>query len=149
MADAIIDLVGPEELPAVCSLYNQIFRPLRELEFFRKRFSSRENVLMMLARLNDKPVGFFIGFEWTPTVFQAWYYGVAPEQRRQGIASQLLDAVHSWARQNDFEFLRFECQNQNRGMLQMALSLEYDIVGVRFDTERSEHLVLLEKHLLA
>jgi hypothetical protein len=34
-------------------------------------------------------------------------------------------------------------------MLQMAISLDYDIVGVRLDAERGENLVLLEKNLLA
>ena len=31
MADAIIDLVGPEDLPLICALYNQIFRPPRDV----------------------------------------------------------------------------------------------------------------------
>jgi len=149
MADAIIDLVGPEELPVVCTLCNQIFRPARDLESLRRRFNGRDNVLMLLARLNDKPVGFFMGYESTPTVFQAWLYGVAPEHRRQGIASQLLDAVHSWAAQNEYEYVRFECQNQLRPMLHLAINLEYDIVGTRFDSDRSENLVLLEKGLHA
>jgi len=149
MADAIIDLVGPEELPVVCSLYNQIFRPARDLEWLRTRFNGRDDVLILLARLNEKPVGFFIGFELTPTVFQAWYYGVALEHRRQGIASQLMDAVHSWAAQHEYEFVRFECQNQLRPMLHLAINLEYDIVGTRFDSDRSENLVLLEKGLQA
>ena len=30
MADAIIDMVGPEDLPLICRLYNQIFRPPRD-----------------------------------------------------------------------------------------------------------------------
>jgi GNAT superfamily N-acetyltransferase len=147
MADAIIDLVGPEDLPLIAKLYNQIFRPARDLESFRRRFRGRYNVLQLIARLDDRPVGFFLGFELKPNVFFAWFYGVIPEVRRQGIASQLMDAVHSWARQNDYESIRFECHNQHRPMLHLAIALEYDIVGIRWDPDRGENLVIFEKVL--
>ena len=147
MADAIIDMVGPDELPTICSLYNHIFRPARDLESFRRRFRGRYNVLMLIARLDHKPVGFFIGFELKPTVFFAWFYGVAPEDRRRGIASQLMDAVHSWAAQNEYESIRFECHNKHRPMLHLAIAKEYDIVGMRWDPDRQANLVIFEKSL--
>ena len=112
MADAIIERVGEEELPVVVELYNQIFRPPRDTESFQRRFRGRYNILQLIARIGDQPVGFFIGFELKPTVFFAWFYGVVPEYRRQGIASQLMEAVHSWAQQNEYESIRFECHNQ-------------------------------------
>jgi GNAT superfamily N-acetyltransferase len=147
MADAIIELVGPEETPVICSLYNQIFRPPRDVESFKRRFQGRYNVLMLVARLNEQPVGFFLGFELKPTVFFAWFYGVVPECRRQGIASQLMDAVHSWAKQNEYESIRFECHNQHRPMLHLAIALGYDIVGIRWDPDRGDNLVIFEKVL--
>ena len=147
MADAIIDLVGEEDLPTISYLYNQIFRPHRDMESFRRRFQGRYNVLMLLARIQDRPVGFFLGFELKPTVYFGWFYGVIPEYRRQGIASQLMDAVHAWARQNDYESVRFECHNQHRPMLHLAIALGYDIVGIRWDPDRGDNLVLFEKGL--
>ena len=69
------------------------------------------------------------------------------ELRRQGIASQLMDAVHSWAKQNDYESIRFECHNQHRPMLHLAIALEYDIVGIRWDPDRGDNLVIFEKVL--
>jgi GNAT superfamily N-acetyltransferase len=147
MADAIIDLVGPEDLPEIVALYNQIFRPPRDLESFSRRFRGRYNVLQLIARIKDRPVGFFLGFELKPTVYFAWFYGVLPDYRRQGIASQLMEAVHSWAKQHEYESLRFECHNQHRPMLHLAIALEYDIVGIRWDPDRGENLVLFEKVL--
>jgi GNAT superfamily N-acetyltransferase len=147
MADAIIDIVGPEDLPDIVRLYNQIFRPTRDLESFRRRYLGRYNVLQMLARVGDRPVGFFLGFELKPMVFFAWFYGVIPEFRRQGIASQLMDAVHSWAEQNEYESIRFECHNQHRPMLHLAIAKEYDIVGMRWDPDRQANLVIFEKSL--
>lgn len=147
MADAIIDLVGPEELPLIGELYNQIFRPHRELDSFRQRFRGRYNVLMLVARLDERPVGFCIGFELKPGVFFSWFYGVIPEYRRQGIASQLMDAVHSWAKQNEYESVRMECHNQIRPMLHAAIAQGYDIIGLRWDHERGENLIIFEKVL--
>ncbi len=147
MADVVIDMVGPEEIPVIAELYNQIFRPARDVESFHRRYRGRYNVLQLIARLNDRPVGFFLGFELKPTVYFAWFYGVLPEFRRQAIASQLMEAVHEWARQNDYESIRFECHNQHRPMLHMAIALQYDIVGIRWDPDRGDNLVIFEKVL--
>lgn len=147
MADAIIDMVGPEDLPTVAKLYNQIFRPPRDLESFQRRYQGRYNVLQLIARIKDQPVGLFLGFELKPTVFFAWFYGVLPDFRRQGIASQLMEAVHAWARQNEYESVRMECHNQHRPMLHLAIALGYDIVGIRWDPDRGDNLVIFEKVL--
>jgi GNAT superfamily N-acetyltransferase len=147
MADAVIDIVGPEELPAIVKLYNQIFRPARDVESFRRRYLGRHNVLQMVARLGDRSVGFSLGFELKPDVFFSWFYGVLPEFRRQGIASQLMEAVHSWARLNEYESILFECHNQHRPMLHLGIAVGYDIVGIRWDPDRNENLLLFQKML--
>ena len=147
MADAIIDLLGPEDVPIIVGLYNQIFRPMRDEEHFQRRYLGRYNVVQMVARLGDRPAGFVIGFELKPRVFFTWFYGVLPQYRRQGIASQLMDALHSWAKQNDYEAVRLECHNQARPMLLMAIQNDYDIIGLRWDTDRGDNLVIFEKVL--
>jgi GNAT superfamily N-acetyltransferase len=147
MADAVIDIVGPEELPLIAEMYNQIFRPAKDVESFRRRFRGRYNILQMVARIKDRPVGFFLGFELKPSVFYSWFYGVLPDFRRQGIASQLMDAVHSWARHEDYESIRCECHNRHRPILQLLIDLGYDIVGLRWDPDRGDNLVIFEKML--
>ncbi len=147
MADAVIDVVEIDELPMVVDLYNQIFRPQRAIESFQRRYLGRHNVLQMVARVGDKPAGFFLGFELKPDVFFAWFYGVLPEFRRAGIGSQLMDAAQSWAAQNGYESIRLECHNQHRPLLHLAIELGYDIVGIRWDADRGENLVIFEKSL--
>src|SRR5438552_14779872 len=126
MADAVIERVGPEELPVITELYNQMFRPSRDVESFRRRFRGRYNVLQMVARVNDRPIGFFLGFELKPDTFFAWFYGVLGEFRRSGVGSQLMDAAQSWATQHEYETIRLECHNQHRPMLHLAIDLGYD-----------------------
>src|SRR5438105_2479450 len=147
MADAVIDIVGQDELPLIVELYNQIFRPARDEEFFRRRYLGRHNVLQMVAHVNQRPVGIFLGFELKPRVFFAWFYGVLPAFRRQGIASQLMEAVHEWASTNEYDAIRFECHNQHRPILHLGIAREYDIVGIRWDPDRGANLVLFQKTL--
>jgi ribosomal protein S18 acetylase RimI-like enzyme len=147
MADALIDVVSVEELPTVVDLYNQIFRPTRPLESFQRRYLGRHNILQMVARVDDKPVGFFLGFELKPDTFFAWFYGVMPDYRRMSIGSQLMEAAQSWAAQNGYESIRLECHNLHRPMMHLAIDLGYDVVGIRWDADRAANLVIFEKTL--
>ena len=147
MATAKIDILGPEDVPLITQMYNRIYRPSRNEDFFKRRFRGRYNILMLLATLDQLPVGFFVGFELKPSVFFAWLYGVDPEFRRQGVATQLMDAVHAWAESHQYAVIRFECHNQHRPMLHLAISQEYDVVGLRWDADREQNLVIFEKVL--
>ena len=147
MADATIDVLGVDELPLIVEMYNQIFRPAKTLESFQRRYLGRHNVLQLVARVKDRPVGFFLGFELKPDTFFAWFYGVLSEHRRDGLGSQLMEAAQSWATQHDYETIRLECHNQHRPMLHLAIARMYDIVGIRWDPDRGDNLVIFEKSL--
>lgn len=147
MADAIIDVVGQDELPLIVDLYNQIFRPAKTIDAFRRRYLGRHNVLQLVARVKDRPAGFFLGFELKPDTFFAWFYGVLPECRRMGIGSQLIEAAQSWAVQNEYESIRLECHNSHRPMLHLAIEMGYDIIGIRWDADRGDNLIMFEKNL--
>jgi len=147
MADAVIEIVGMDELPLIVELYNQIFRPAKDIESFRRRYLGRSNILQMMARVDNRTVGFFLGFELKPTVFFAWFYGVLPDQRRTGIATQLMEAAHAWACEHEYRSIRLECHNQHRPLLHLSIALRYDIVGIRWDPDRMDNLVIFEKSL--
>lgn len=147
MANAKIDIVGLSDIPTIVGLYNEIFRPLRDVEFFKRRFLGRYNQLIMIATLDERPVGFFLGFELKPSVYFAWLFGVSPEFRRSGVASQLMDAMHEWVVAHGYGAIRIECQNQHRPMLHMAIERGYDVVGLRWDPDRGHNLIIFEKSL--
>src|SRR4029453_14973070 len=123
MADAVIDVVGVDELPLIVEMYNQIFRPTKTVESFRRRYLGRYNVLQMVARVKDRPVGFFLGFELKPDTFFAWFYGVLADCRRSGVGSQLMEAAQGGGGQQGYESIRLECHNQHRPMLHLAIDL--------------------------
>ena len=147
MASAKIDVVGLGDLPVIADLYNQMFRPTREIEFFRRRYLGRYNELLLIATLDARPVGFFLGFELKPSVYFSWLFGVLPEFRRVGVASQLMDAVHHWTAEHGYASIRLECQNQHRPIMHMAIAQGYDITGIRWDPDRGHNLVIFEKSL--
>jgi hypothetical protein len=58
-----------------------------------------------------------------------------------------MEAAQMWAAQHGYESIRLECYNQHRPMLHLAIDLGYDIVGIRWDSDRGANLVLCEKAL--
>ena len=92
MANADIIIADEKLLPQAVELYNNIFRPKREVDYFKRRFMGRYNCLTLLARLGDKPVGFWVGFELKPGMFYHWLGAVTADMRRNGIGRQLQEA---------------------------------------------------------
>jgi hypothetical protein len=39
--DAVVDVIGTDRLPLIVGLYNQIFRPTRDIDSFRRRYAGR------------------------------------------------------------------------------------------------------------
>lgn len=147
MADARIIAVGPGEIGMITDQYNRVFSPRKDEEFFRRRFQGRHNVSMLVAVLDETPVGFIIGFELMPSTYFCWLTGVLPEYRRMGIATQLMQAQQALAMEHNYTLLRFECQNQHRPMLHVAITEGYDLVGIRWDTSTAANVVIFEKEL--
>jgi len=148
VAQAEIIIADERLLPQAVEIYNQIFRPRHEADYFKRRFMGRYNVLTLLARLDERPVGFWIGFELKPGMFYHWLGGVIPELRRQGIGRQLQEAQHAWARDHGYEYIRCECLNHQREFLHFAVSTGYDVVGIRWDSTHADNLIVLERSLL-
>ncbi len=147
MADAKIEPISPADVEVLLNLYNDIFSPSQTVEFFRGRFEARRNVSVMVAVIEGRPVGFIAGFELRPRTYFCWVCGVLSDFRRAGVATQLMQAEHAWAQDNGYHVIRFECQNQHRPMLHTAITEGYDLVGIRYDSESGNNVVIFEKLL--
>lgn len=147
MATAKIIPVGIGELDLIVRLYNQIFNPSCDKAMFENRFRGRHNVSILVAMLDDRHVGFTIGFELMPSTFYSWLCGVLPDSRRLGIATQLIQGQQAWAVDHQYSIIRFECQNQHRPMLHVAITEGYDLVGIRWDTATGNNVVIFERDL--
>lgn len=145
MANADIVLLGQAELPLVTDMFNQVFRPGRDVSYFERRLKGRMNPLILLAQVEKRPAGFALGYEIKQSTFYAWLIGVLPAYRKAGIASQLVEAMTAWTRENGYHVLRLECYNRARPMLKIAVNQSFDIVGVRFDTDEAANLLIFEQ----
>jgi len=147
MADIVIDLIDPANTEPIVHLYNQVFRPEQDAEFFNRRLQNRVNPAVMVARIGQDGVGFMVGMELKPSVFFAWLVGVAPDARRQGVATQLMRFAADWAAERGYRSIRFECNNPQRAMMQFGIAEGYDIIGIRWDPDRHENLIIFEREL--
>lgn len=147
MANAKIEIVGPNEIELICRLYNEVFRPPQSAEYFTERLRGRKN-LLLVAELDRQPVGFAVGYELRHSTYYSWLIGVLADARRLGIASQLLAAEQAWAKEHGYEMMRFECFNHHRPMLILAIRMGYDVVGIRWDARAMGNLVIFEKYLV-
>ena len=148
MATAKIEIVGPAEYELISDLYNEVFKPHVDAKFFKQRLQ-HHNSLVMVAELDKRPVGFSCGYELRPSTFYSWLYGVLPDARRLGIATQLMDAEYAWVCDRGYEMIRLECYNNHRPMLVLAIKRGYNIVGTRWDSRTAENLVVFEKYASA
>ena len=147
MTNVKIIIIGTRELTLFADLYSQIFTPPQDEPFFERRFKGRTNVSMMVAEADDKPVGIAAGYELRPATYYCWLCGVLPDIRRMGVATQLIQAQQAFAQDNGYQMVRFECQNQHRPVLHLAISEGYDLVGIRWDTQTAANFVIFEKEL--
>jgi GNAT superfamily N-acetyltransferase len=145
--NVVIDRVNPTEHELMSHLFNQVFRPERSPESFARRLRNRLNTCFLVARVETQAVGFFVGMELKPTVYFGWLCGVLPDARRMGVATQLIHAAMDYARTEGYQWMRFECGNRQRAMLHFGITAGYDIVGVRWDPDRQENLIILERSL--
>jgi GNAT superfamily N-acetyltransferase len=147
MPDAIIDRIDPTDLELVTHLHNSLFRPERDEAWFARRLEGRSRALIQVARIDKDAVGFYIGFELKPITHFAWLVGVVPELRRTGIATQLMHAAAERTRAEGYHTIRFECDNRIRPFLHFGIENDYDITGIRWDSDRLTNLVIFEKSL--
>jgi GNAT superfamily N-acetyltransferase len=148
VAQADIIIADDKLLPEAVELYNSIFRPKRELDFFKRRFLGRYNPLTLIAHIDDRPVGFWIGFELKPGMFYHWLGAVLPDFRRKGVGRQLHEAQQAWAKNHGYEYVRCECMNHQREFIHFATTIGYGIVGIRWDSTHADNLVVWEKNLV-
>lgn len=147
MANAKIVVVGPGEINLISDLYSEVFTPPITEETLRRRFLGRHNVCLLVAIIEDRHVGFIVGFELTPVTYYCWVCGVVPDFRRAGIATQLMQGQLAWAKEHHYDLIRFECQNQHRPMLHVAITEGFDLVGIRWDSATAHNVVIFEKEL--
>ena len=91
-------------------------------------------------------MGFKIGFEQSPGVFESCRGGVIETARRQGIAMELMRVQHQWCAENGYKVIQTTTNGDNQSMLILNLRSGFEVVG-SFLNARRRVKILQEKWL--
>ncbi|MEN6523238.1 MAG: GNAT family N-acetyltransferase [Anaerolineaceae bacterium] len=89
-----------------------------------------DQALVLAAYLQDEPVGFVRTSERiVPNTIWITDLVVKEDERRQGIATALVLAVHDWALHRNIKLITIEMQSKNYPGIQLAHKLGYEFSG--------------------
>ena len=148
VAQAEIIIADENLLPEAVEIYNEVFRPKQDLAYFKRRLLGRYNPLVLIARISERPVGMCVGYEERPGLFRHWLGAVLPDSRREGVGRQLMEAEHSWASEHGYDAIRCEASNRQREWVQFAVNTGFDIIGLRYEGDRADNMIVFEKSLV-
>ena len=132
-----------EVLDDLLTLYSSIFEDAI-IEFFMERISSKEDIVSIIAYINQVPVGFKIGYRYNENTFYSWVGGVLPKYRKQGIAKRLAETQEIVVKEKGYTKLRTKSMNRFKPMLILNLKNGFDIVQV-YTNEKGQQKIVFEK----
>lgn len=115
------------------------------VEEYQKRLSNVPH-LILIAYLQEKPIGFKVGYE-RDGYFYSWMGGVLAEFRKLGVAKALADTQEIWAKSQDYPSITFKTQNKHKAMLLFALKNGFQIIGFKEKGNIETYRILLRKDL--
>lgn len=108
----------------------------------------KENSLVLTAYIDDKPVGFKIGYDrFKDGSFYSWMGGILPEFRKQGVADKLADHQEKWARERGYQTIRLKTRKKHKAMLEFSSKREFVITEKIPKIPKAETLIWMEKKL--
>ena len=104
--------------------------------------------LILTAYINNKPVGFKIGYEtFTKRNFYSWMGGVLKNYRKLGIADKLMIYQEQWAADNGYLRICVKTRIKHNSMIQLLDKHNYIQTGTIPCSPEEETRILYEKKL--
>lgn len=85
--------------------------------------------LLLVAYVDNTPIGYKLGYELCDNEFYSWLGGVASSYRKQGIAKKLRIKQEQWAIAHHYQSISVKSMNQYPAMLHMLIASDYKICG--------------------
>lgn len=138
-----IEEVGMDAVPVIRKINVEIFDETRIINRL-----DRDGLIMLLAYLEDEPVGFKVGYAENSSVFYSAKGGVLPPYRRRGIARWLLHEMMDRARAKGYSYFAFDTlPNLHHGMTVLGLTEGFEVVGANFSDQFDDYILRFEKSL--
>lgn len=108
----------------------------------------RQDLTMLVAYLDQTPVGFKVGYGEGEQIFYSAKGGVLEPYRRRGIARWLLHEMMDRARQKGYTYFAFDTlPNLHHGMTVLGLKEGFEVVGASFNDQFEDYILRFEKRL--
>ncbi|MEM6647288.1 MAG: GNAT family N-acetyltransferase [Bacteroidota bacterium] len=109
---------------------------------------SRDDLMMLLASVDRKPVGFKIGYRESRHTYYSAKGGVLPAYRRLGLARVMLDVMMEQVRDRGYRHFAYDTfPNKHPGMTTLGLHCGFRVVKADFNTVYNDFRLRLEKRL--
>ncbi len=133
--------VGMDALDVIRRLNTTIFDEQRIINTF-----DREDVLILLAQVENQPVGFKIGYRFKAKTYYSAKGGVMADFRRQGIARALLHAMIGRVRDWGYTAFLFDTfPNKHPGMTVLGLSEGFRVVKAGYSPQYQDYRLRFKK----
>jgi GNAT superfamily N-acetyltransferase len=138
-----IDSVDRDELEEI--------RVMNEIIFGERRLINRldhDDMIILIARLQEMPVGFKIGYSTSRTEFYSAKGGILMPYRRQGIARRMLHYMIMESRKLGYTTFCYDTfPNRDRGMLILGLNEGFKVTSAHFDQRYGDYQLRLERKM--
>ncbi len=117
-------------------------------QWFHSQFRNHTQYFLLTAYLDDKLVGFKLGYEEDQWTFYSWLGAVLPEYQKLGAATSLMLAQHDWCQKQGYHKIRTQSRNRFKDMIKLNLKHGFDIIGTHTSSDPQGLKIVLEKKLV-
>jgi len=125
--------------------------PEFEDTYIKNEYESRlKNVkhLVLTAYIDNKPVGFKIGYETqSKQNFYSWMGGILPKYRQKGIAEKLYIYQENWVKQAGYKRILLKTRSKHKSMINFLQKHGFNQMEIIPHIPDEETRILFEKKL--
>lgn len=128
----------------IVQLHTAVFGSANDLA---GRMAEKPKLRIDLALDGEELAGYKIGYALNREQLYSWLGGVDAKYRNLGIASELMEKQHAYAKDQGYQTVQTHTKNKWRNMLLLNIKNGFDIIGTYTDGE-GEPKIILEKKLI-
>ncbi|MEL6612302.1 MAG: GNAT family N-acetyltransferase [Bacteroidota bacterium] len=138
-----VERVGMDRFAEVRAINEAIFNEARVINQLDRR-----DLVMLLALLDDTPVGFKVGYGENRTTFYSAKGGTLPAWRRRGLARLLLAEMMQEARVLGYLVFAYDTfPNMHPGMTVLGLAQGFRVTAAGYNASYRDYRLRFEKEL--
>lgn len=134
-----------EVLKDLIFLYTSVFDSA-QIDFFKERLFSKEDVIIVVAYIEQNPIAFKIGYQYNENTFYSWVGGVLRAQRKKGVGQYLMNVQHTIAKEKGYTKVRTKSMNSFKPMMILNLQNKFNIIMV-YTNSVGQTKIVFEKEL--